>query len=97
MSYFKIKETILEGLAILSDVYPNGHINRILSDEEVLDLYNTFHEDKKEVESFNFRVRKYALKHDKKDVINKQRFLHQVRNFLIDAELRLNSKGLLDY
>lgn len=97
MSYFRVKEIMLEGLAILADVYPNGHINKSLSDEEVLDLYNTFHEDKTEVQNFHFRVRKYAQKHDKKDLINKQRFLHKVSNFLYDAEFRLDSKGLLNY
>lgn len=97
MSYYRVKELILDGLAILNDVYTGNHINRNLSDEEVMDLYNDFHNDKAEVQAFHFRVRKNHRHHDEKDVYNKKRYLKKVSDFLIDAELRLDRKGLLDY
>ena len=97
MSYFRTKELILEGLAVLNDVYAGNYINKNLRDEEVLDLYNTFHSDKAEVQAFNFKVRPNHRKQDEKDVYNKKRYLKKVSNFLIDAELRLDRKGLLDY
>lgn len=97
MSYHQTKELMLEGLAILNDVYAGNHINNALSDEQVMDLYNEFHNDKKVVESYYFRVRKGHQKHDQKDVYNKNRYLKKVSNFLIDAELRLDRKGLLNY
>ena len=97
MSYYRVKELILDGLAILQDVYAGRHINNSISDEQLMDLWNDFHKDKAEVQAFRFRVRPNHRHHDQKDVYNKNRYLKKVSDFLIDAELRLDRKGLLDY
>lgn len=86
MRYQKAREIMLEGLAVIVDIYPANRIAK-MSNEELLARYNEFYAEKPIVETFYYK--------DKKDIANKTRYLKKVSNFLIDAEFRLFSAGLL--
>lgn len=88
MKYYRIKELMLEGLAILADIYPYNRIKR-MNGEKLWELYNEFSKEKECISSFYFK--------GEKDIANKIRYIKKVNNFLIDAEYQLVKRGVVKH